>query len=331
MSAPLLPAAQHQPARVGYSDRHARGTSDHPRREMHLMHVVSASRRTDIPAFYMRWFMERVRQGFALFKHPVSPGLHEVSLRPEDVIGIVFWTRNAAPLIPFLDELELRGFGLACHYTIVDLPRVLDERTPSAVRAVQTFQRLAERIGPNRVRWRYDPIVLCPLADRDYHRRTFERLARALEGHTQDCLTSFVEHYRKVKRHFAGIEARTGIPMAEPCLEEKISLAQELASIAAARGMRFLACCTDEIVGGGVGKARCIDPELISRWWPERAGPLARRPTRPECACVESRDIGAYDTCAHGCQYCYAVNDHPKARAYRRNHDPMSPCLGMQR
>ncbi|MBI2177888.1 MAG: DUF1848 domain-containing protein [Candidatus Tectomicrobia bacterium] len=276
--------------------------------------VVSVSRRTDVPAFHVPWFLKRLEEGFAEYRNPFSGKLHRVSLRPEDVRAFVFWTRNPAPLLPHLGRVEERGAPFYFLYTVNGYPKALERAVPPLDQAVRTFAKLSERLGPGRVRWRYDPIYLSKETDAAFHRRNFGRIASALQGSAGECIASFADMYGKVRRNAAKLPG--GLRPEEGELPARKALLDELAEMAGERGMRLLACCEDALVGGPAGKARCVDPDLLDRIAPLTGGRLPLRPTREECGCAASRDIGAYDTCPHGCVYCYA-NASPEAALAR--------------
>jgi len=287
------------------------------------MHLISASRRTDIPAFYAEWFVERTRAGEASWVNPFNGQVCTVSLEPGAVAAIVFWTRNFAPMIRHLDELEGRGYRLLIHFTLTGLPRTYETHVPPVQAAVTQFRRIADRVGPDRLLWRYDPILVSPETGSDFHLRHFESLAAALEGATRQCTISFVEVYGKVRRNFT----KRGLPLPDPEVGDRRELAARLGAIAAARGIAVKACCNDELLGPGVQKAHCVDLEQIRRLWPDLDFTAAAAPTREECGCVRSYDIGAYDTCLHGCIYCYATRDRETARLRHARHDPHCATL----
>jgi DNA repair photolyase len=163
--------------------------------------IISASRRTDIPAFYSEWFMRRIRAGFCTVANPVRKAqVSHVSLRPEDVDAIVFWTRNPAPLIKHLGELDERGYRYYFQYTIMDNPRVLDPSCPAMEESLKTARALADRIGMERIIWRYDPIVFANRLDADFHKKTYEHIARAMRDRTQRSVISIVDIYRKIEK-----------------------------------------------------------------------------------------------------------------------------------
>ncbi len=176
------------------------------------------------------------------------------------------------------------------------------------------------------MRWRYDPIIITEEKDAAFHRRNFARIAKAHEGATLACIFSFLDLYGKVRRNLAALEANGGHRLCKPEEGPRRALAGELAEIGAAHGIRLLACCEDHLVAGAVGKARCVDPELLERIAPS-GDHLPLRPTREECGCAASRDIGAYDTCPQGCLYCYANASPEAARRRLRSLDPARPHL----
>jgi len=287
------------------------------------MHLISASRRTDLPAFYADWFMQRVRSGSASWVNPFNGAVSSVSLAAPDVAAIVFWTRNFSPMLRHLDELESTGYRSLIHFTLTALPRTYETHVPSARAAVKQMRILSERIGSRRVLWRYDPILISRETDADFHLRNFELLSRDLEGATRQCSVSFVQIYGKVRRNFT----RRGLPLPEPGDQERRTLASRLAEIGARHGIAVQACCNDALLGDGVGKARCVDREQVLGIWPELSFEAASAPTREECGCSRSFDIGAYDTCLHGCIYCYATRDRETARARHDRHQAACATL----
>lgn len=289
--------------------------------------VVSASRRTDIPAFYARWFLRRVEEGFCEWVHPFGGGLRRISLRPEDCAGIVFWTRNPGPLVPALGDLRREGYVLYVHATITGYPRELDAYGPALDVALRRFREAAGILGPDAVTWRYDPIVVSSLTPRERHLAVFEEISRALEGATRSAYVSFVDLYGKTRSGFERLERSRGIRFVDPGTEERRELILRLRDLAARRGMTLFACCEDELAGEGVEKGRCVDAERLRALGADLPETYARRPSRPGCGCSESVDIGAYDTCAFGCAYCYATRSREIALERLREHDPADTLL----
>ena len=293
--------------------------------------IVSASYRTDIPAFYADWFLNRLAAGAAQFRNPFGGGIVTVSLKAEDVSGIVFWTRNFAPLIDRLGPVEARGWPFVVQFTVTGYPRPLE---PSVIRAEDAAAQIAEiarRFGPRAAVWRYDPVLLSSATGPDWHRATFARLAAMLRGHVDEAVVSFVEPYRKTRRNLDRLARDAGFDWRLPEPEEKAALVRDLAAMVGDAGMALTLCTQPalaECVPGLAAPARCIDAGRLG----DVAGRPVAAPTkgnRPGCLCAASRDIGGYDTCPHGCAYCYAVADRSRAKAAYAAHDDGAEMLGV--
>jgi hypothetical protein len=278
--------------------------------------IVSASRRTDLPAYHARWFANRMRAGYCHWIHPFTGAVRRVSLRAEDVIAFVFWTRHPGPLMPFLPELVERGTPFLFQYTITAEGAPVESHGPTLAAQIGRFAELSRRYGADAVLWRYDPVLLSDDHAPEIHIARFADLAARLEGMTRRCTFSFVDFYGKTVRNLARVEAVTGMSFHRPSSEEKRVLARNLAEIAGERGMELLSCCDESLVGEGIGRSRCVDPIAVARVAGGEPPELPPRPTRKDCGCVRSIDIGTYDTCGFGCAYCYAVTS--RAAALRR-------------
>lgn len=283
--------------------------------------IVSASRRTDIPAFYADWLFNRLREGRALVRNPHAPRrVAEVSLRPEDVDCFVFWTKDPSPMLPRLGELK--EYPYYFQYTLNPYGAPWEPGLPSLEHRIDAFRRLADAAGPRGVVWRYDPVLLGGQLDTAYHAQQFRRLAGALRGYTHRCTISFVDFYSSVRKKLAA----AGVAEAEDDI--KLAIAKDIAAVASNLGMEPTACAEPlDLAPAGVAPARCIDAELIEaisgRSLPRRRD----RNQRPGCRCAESVDIGAYGTCGHGCVYCYANVSKGGIYADKEQYDPASPVL----
>lgn len=305
-----------------------------------MPNVISVSRRTDIPAFYGDWFMKRVSEGEAGCINPFGGSRHTISLRPEDVIAFVFWSKNAAPFIKHLDELDSRGYKFYFNLTINNYTGMFERNVPPWRESVKTARFIAERYSPDHINWRFDPIVLSSVTPPETILKTFKEISAAMSGATHRCYFSFVQYYGKVIRNMLeigksrNIVFRAGKEAEEKFMEkhnrlndffafdltaeEKTDLTRKMADIAADCGISMHTCCDDSLLASlndsriEIFKGHCIDKELLCRLTVDKATAIKLKPTRPECGCFESRDIGAYDTCPHGCEYCYA-NSNVKA------------------
>jgi hypothetical protein len=282
--------------------------------------IISASRRTDIPAFYMPWFMNRLRAGSVAYPNPFGGQIHTVSLRPEDVHSFVFWSKFYGPFLCHVDEIQSRGYVFYAHYTITGAPPHLEPKAPRWERAVRVFHDLAARTSPQHVQWRFDPILFTDDLDAAFYINRFRQIAAALEGATTRCYFSFAVFYTKAVRRLE----KAGIHYIDPPLEARQALVETLVTIAADHGMTLYACCQANLLNERVHQAHCVDADLLAELFPDR--PLSRiaRPTREQCGCFASRDIGVYDTCPFGCLYCYANAGQTLTQL---DHDPHSLML----
>jgi len=292
--------------------------------------IISASYKTDIPAFYGQWFMNRLRAGSCKMVNPYGGQIYTIDLRPEAVEGFVFWTKNIGPFLKHLPEIRERGCPFIVQQTINGYPRELEFRVINYERTVEHMKELADKYGPQVAIWRYDPIVISSLTPITYHRRRFEELAKSLEGTTDEVVVSYAQIYQKTRRNMAWAAKEFGFDWHEheTLSEEEVrELVIELAEIAKAYSMQLKICSQKAFVIPGItGEARCVDAGRLER--------VAGRPikaklkgNRKECGCFASRDIGEYDTCPHGCVYCYAVQHRELALQRYKVHDPESEFL----
>lgn len=288
--------------------------------------IVSASYRTDVPAFYAKWFENRFRAGFARVANPYGGADSVVSLR-HNVDGFVFWTRNAAPFADALALVRQAGFPFVISHTILGYPRALDRSVIDTDKAVAAIQRLADEYGPRSVVWRYDPVVFTSLTPASFHLENFGQLAQSLAGVVDECVLSFATIYKKTARNMDAAARAETFTWHDPDWPEKHRLAAHLAEIAARAGIKLSACSQNL----GLPLAACVDArrlEDVARHWGQPRSIAAKvKGNRPECRCHESRDIGAYDTCPHGCAYCYAVGSRTLAKRRHAMHDPADEYL----
>ncbi|MCB9456179.1 MAG: DUF1848 domain-containing protein [Anaerolineaceae bacterium] len=288
--------------------------------------IISASYRTDIPAFYGEWFMNRLDAGYCLVENPYSGQPYRVSLRREDVDGFVFWTKNLTPFMGSLKPIRVRGFPFVVQYSINAYPRQLEFSVVDAERAVAQMRQVAVDYGERVPVWRYDPILFTSLTPPDFHRENFARLAAALAGSTDEVVISFAQIYQKTRRNLSWAAREFDFTWDDPPDATKLELVSELTAIARQHGMQLTVCSQRQYIVPGVEAARCIDARRLA----DIAGKVINVPlkgNRPDCACHLSRDIGAYDTCPHGCVYCYAVRERALALSRYREHNPTGDFL----
>lgn len=263
--------------------------------------IISASRRTDIPAFYAEWFMNRIREGFVDVRNPMNfHQISRVSLSPEVVDCIVFWTKNPRNLIKHLDELS--AYKYYFQFTLTGYGRDVEQFVPDKKKMIiPTFCELSEKIGKEKVIWRYDPILINDTYTVAYHVKAFQQIAEALDGYTQKAVISFVDLYQKTKRNTDCLQIQN--------LDNagKLALAGELVQIAREHDMIVESCAESiDLSSVGVEHGCCIDRKMIEKITGGKLQGGKDKNQRQECGCFESIDIGNYDTCRNGCRYCYA-------------------------
>ena len=265
--------------------------------------------------------MNRVNEGFVMVRNPYNQSaVTRFEIRPDLVDLIGFCTKNPLPLLPFVEELDKRGYGQFWQVTITPYGRDIEPGVPDKRDIVAAFQKLSALVGKERIVWRYDPIFLSPKYTQDYHARAFEKMAAALCGCTDYCVISFIDLFPKVRRNFP--EAR------EVGADEQIALGKQLIEIAARYGITIRTCGEGNILEPyGAECGGCMTPAIYERAVGQSLVFGRFTPSRKECACYLSCDIGAYSTCQHFCRYCYANSDWRAVKKNAGRHDPRSPFL----
>ena len=289
--------------------------------------IISASYKTDIPAFYGEWFKNRLRAGYCRMANPYNHNQTSfVSLEKNDVDGFVFWTKNLAPFSDALAEVHRLGFPFVVQYTINGYSREVESRVIDYEISMRNFRAAAEKYGPDSLVWRYDPIIMTSEMDAAFHRSNFARIASNLSRYTTEVVVSFLQVYSKTKGNLDRVAKEYSFEWQDPSADTKRAILGDLVEIAAQRDLKLSICTQPEFKVTGVHEARCIDAGRMMR---VSGGEFRSRikGMRPNCGCFESKDIGDYDTCPHGCVYCYAVRRRDVALRRYRSHDPQSEFL----
>ena len=266
--------------------------------------ILSVSRRTDIPAFHSDWFFERLNEGYALVRNPMNSRLvSRVDMTRDNIDFIVFWSKDPSPMLSRLNELD--GIDYCFQFTLNSYGMDIEPGVPrKGTYVIDVFRRLSERIGKERVLWRYDPILISKKYNVNHHLEYFSRLAEKLKGYTEICTISILDMYRKIST----VAAKNGIRC--PYESEAALIAAGFSDIAEKNGIHLAACCEPEFSERyGIQRSRCIDPELIERIKGCEISRDQDRSRREGCGCIACVDIGAYNTCRHGCVYCYACGN----------------------
>lgn len=263
--------------------------------------ILSVSRRTDVPNYYSEWFYNRIKAGFAYVRNPINThGISRIDLSPKLVDCIVFWTKNPAPMLDRLDELS--SYKYYFQFTLTGYGKDIEPNLPDKkAEIIPTFKKLSEKIGADRVILRYDPIMFTKTYTPEYHLKAFEQITAELKGYTKKCVISFADIYAKNRKNMR--EAA----VCEISRSALLDFSKNMSGIAKANDM-ITASCAEEIDLSGCKIAHncCIDKELIENITGYRIEAAKDRNQRAACGCIESIDIGAYNTCKNGCKYCYA-------------------------
>lgn len=282
--------------------------------------ILSVSRRTDVPSFYFDWFLNRLRKGWLMVRNPHTPSsVSRIALSPETVECIVFWTKNPEPMLEKLGELEPYPYYI--QFTVNSYGREMERNIPELERRIDLFQELSRRLGKERLVWRYSPVILNSTYSAKYHRDMFGKLARKFSGYTCQCKLSFLDLYAKIAPRMASL----GVAGQEE--RDILPLAGQLAELAAENGIAVGACGKRDLHPAGIPASSCIDGELIQKITGKRMILKKDPGQRDECSCVESVEVGAYQTCLNGCAYCYANHSHAYAVKKAAEYDPESPFL----
>lgn len=282
--------------------------------------ILSVSRRTDIPNYYSDWFLNRINQGYLYVRNPMNPHqISKINLSPQVVDCIVFWTKNPEPMFSKLEELK--DYSYYFQFTMTGYGKDIEPGMPhKRDHMIGVFQELSNKIGRERVIWRYDPILFNERYTPDYHLKAFTEIAEKLNGYTEKVVISFVDSYAKIQKRMREIDE------SEISMAELTPFARALKGIAEANHMS-IGTCAENLSACGIEHGSCIDQKLIER----TIGCVVRgkkdRNQREVCGCMESIDVGAYDTCPNHCIYCYAIQKPEAVSERRKLYDPKAPLL----
>jgi hypothetical protein len=283
--------------------------------------ILSVSRRTDIPACYSEWFMNRLRAGYVCVRNPYDP--HRVSrirLERDTVDIILFWTKNPIPLIPYLDEIEDMGFPFYFQFTLTPYNEKIEPGFKNKQEIIDSFIYLSKKLGRERIIWRYDPVIVSDEFSVGDHIRAFEKISDILCGYTNKCIISFIDIYSKMSDRGAFKTLSS---------EDVFKIAQDFSRTGKRAGLNIQTCAESADLGTfGIEHGACIDGRDIERITGGRlVSNIKMDAQRKECRCIECVDIGEYDTCLNGCSYCYANSDPETVKRKNMEYDPHSDLL----
>lgn len=281
--------------------------------------ILNTGQRTDIPAFYPGWLANRIKEGFVCVRNPYNPvQVSRYVINPEVVDVIGFCTKNPEPFFPYLDLVK--DYGQFWYVTITPYGKDIEPNVPDKEQVIEAFKYLSGEVGTKAIGWRYDPIFVNDKYTVEYHLKAFEKMASSLDGYTEVVVISFIDLYEKVKRNFPEVKTVSE--------KDKIFLGKEIIRIASEHGMIVKPCGEGDFLERyGADCRGCMTIADYERAIGKRLDVPKTKPSRTECACFLSGDIGAYDTCGHLCRYCYANNDISLVKTNMKNHDSDSPFL----
>ena len=282
--------------------------------------IINTGGRTDTVQYYTKWLLKRFEEGYVYSRNPLFQNkVTRYELTPETVDCVVFCSKNYAPILPDLSGITDR-FHTYFHYTITAYGKEIEPGVPSIRDSMETLRRLSAIVGREKVAWRYDPVLLTEKYTIACHLETFEKMAKALTPYVDRCIFSFGEMHKKLETNMPEL-----IPMTEA---DQDTLAREMGKIAAKYGLYLQTCGTNgDYARYGIHPSGCMTLDMLGKANGIVFRNLKHTGMRNGCHCIQSRDIGAYDTCMNGCRYCYANKNPQKAFENYRYHDPDSPLL----
>lgn len=282
--------------------------------------IINTGSRTDIPAFFSSWFYNRIREGYVLVRNPYYPEqILRYRLDPDVVDCLCFCTKNPEPMLERIGELD--EFRQLWYVTITPYGQDIEPYVPHCRDVIRSLQKLSQAVGKEKVIWRYDPVFITEKYDLKFHLKMFREMAEMLSGFTTRCVISFIDLYEKTRRNF---------PQAGRVQEkERLEIGASFAETGEKTGIRIMTCCEgSELELYGVDCGGCMTQEVIEKAIGVNLQVPARsRNIREGCSCLLGADIGAYNTCSHGCLYCYANYDRESVEYNRKQHDSESPLL----
>ena len=282
--------------------------------------IINTGGRTDTVQYFTPWLLKRFDEGYVLSRNPMFPNnVNRYELTPDKVDCVVFCSKNYEPILKDLHRITDR-FNTYFFYTITAYGKDIEPGVPSIEESISTLKSLCQIVGKERLVWRYDPVLLTDRYTVEVHERTFSKMAKEIAPYVNGCVFSFVEMYDKLQFNMP--------ELSPPTDEDKVRIAEFLGSIAAENHLPIQTCGTDEdYTRFGIGHSGCMTLEALGKANGVEFRDLKHRGMRKGCHCIESRDIGWYDTCLNGCRYCYANSNPKKAFDNYSMHDVDSPLL----
>ena len=286
---------------------------------MELQMILNTGLRTDIPGFFSEWFYNRIEDGFVYVRNPYAKNqIYSYRLDPELIDCIIFCTKNPKPMFENLEKID--KFNQYWHITITPYEKEIEPNVPPMNDVLESFKYLSKKLGKENVTLRYDPIFINEKYTLEKHIESFEYIINSLSGYTTEAIISFIDLYEKTKRNF---------PKAiEVTKDERLKLGKEFAQIGKKNNITIKTCVEgSELDKFGIDSSGCMTKEVIERAINKNLNIPKQKARNGECYCLLNNDIGEYNTCGHGCLYCYANSNKRLVKRNLKLHDPKSPIL----
>lgn len=284
--------------------------------------IISASRRTDIPAYYSEWFYNRIEEGYCTVPNPFNADqVYLVDLKPKAVTAIVFWTRNAFPLLKNINILDEKGYKYYFQFTLNNYPRIYEPYNPTFDNSIKCFKEIANKLGAGKIIWRYDPILFTNDLTIEFHKNNFAKIFDELGNYTRRIVISIVDNYKKTENRLKKLKTEyEGEQIEKSEVENLLKFIVEKAST---KGIEVESCAeSKEFSHLGIVHGKCIDDRLLKEEFGIDLTFKKDKNQRLPCGCMVSKDIGVNNTCLMGCEYCYATISHNSAVKNKKKHDP---------
>ena len=286
---------------------------------MELQMILNTGLRTDIPGFFSEWFYNRIDDGFVYVRNPYAKNqIYSYRLDPELIDCIIFCTKNPKPMFENLEKID--KFNQYWHITITPYEKEIEPNVPPMNDVLESFKYLSKKLGKENVTLRYDPIFINEKYTLEKHIESFEYIINSLSGYTTEAIISFIDLYEKTKRNFPKAK--------EVTKDERLKIGKEFARIGNENNIRIKTCVEGtELDKFGIDSSGCMTKEVIERAINKNLNVPKQKARNGECYCLLNNDIGEYNTCGHGCLYCYANSNKRLVKRNLKLHDPKSPIL----
>lgn len=281
--------------------------------------ILNTGLRTDIPAFFSEWFYNRIKEGHIYVRNPYNKNqIYKYKLNPELIDCIIFCTKNPQPMFKEIDKIS--QFNQLWFITITPYDNDIEPNVPHIEKVIESFKYLSNLIGKEKIIWRYDPILINEKYNLDYHIKSFNKIAKNLSNYTDEAIISFIDLYEKTKRNFPNVKKVT--------IEETLKIGKEFSKIGKEHNIKIKTCAEgNNLEKFGIDSSGCMTKEVIERAIGSKLNIPKRKVRSGQCECILNNDIGEYNSCGHGCLYCYANSNKSLVRRNLKYHNPKSPLL----